>query len=185
MLLKSTDGGIKRLEIPSAEKLNYIFHYDGKDIIRNYSAGRSRAGSVATRLHVNGYLCVNVDGVRFMAHRIIWKMIHGDVPDVIDHINRVKHDNRIENLRSSDAERNRSNTGIMSNNTTGIIGVYWYDYKGTPRWRAACDDKHIGYFNNIASAASAYNKTVYERYGEESLVKINHNKNKKVYFYHQ
>lgn len=170
-------GNLKRIELPCAEELNYLFSYDGVNLIRNYSAGNKSKGCIATRKHASGYLCVNIRGVRFMAHRIIWKMLHGDVPYHLDHINRNRADNRICNIRESNGVDNRSNTDLMVSNTTGVIGVYWYDYYGKePSWRAACGDKHIGYFSNIATAAKAYNSYVTERYGDTAQVKVEHNK---------
>lgn len=167
---------MERLALPDLSILNEIFTYDGNNLLRKKSAGCRKAGSIATRPLTNtGYLCVTVDSVRYLAHRIIWFMCNGDQPAHIDHINRDKADNRIDNLRASSAVNNRSNTAVMNSNTTGLIGVYWYPYKGTPRWRAACGDKHLGYFATKESAARAYNDYVIKRYGEESRVKVEHN----------
>ncbi len=165
------------LPMPSIELINALFFYDGKDLVRSKSAGSSKKGSIATRdLHGTGYLCVTIDSIRYLAHRVIWFMHHGTEPRFIDHINRNKKDNRIANLRESTAVGNRSNTDVISSNTTGLIGVYWYPYKGAPKWRVACGDVHIGYFRNRVSAARAYNRHVLEVYGEEAEVKVQHNK---------
>ncbi|UCS82816.1 HNH endonuclease domain-containing protein [Yersinia phage vB_YenS_P400] len=174
--LKVSGGGVSRIDIPSAEELNYLFTYDGKDLIRNYPAGNRKAGMIATRSHSRGYLCVNVNGVRYLAHRIIWMMVFGSVPDYLDHKNRDKKDNQLSNIRASNGIDNRSNTDIMANNTTGLIGVYWYNYKGIPRWRAACNDKHLGYHLNVISAVKAYNAYASEKYGHHAIIKIEHNK---------
>lgn len=53
-----------------------------------------------------GYLrvCISTSGRRvlLMAHRIVWVSAHGPLPDghEVDHRNRVKDDNRIENLEA-------------------------------------------------------------------------------------
>lgn len=57
-----------------------------------------------------------------------------DKKGLIDHINRNPLDNRKENLRESNKSLNAHNTGIRSNNTSGITGVCWY--KNTKRWVA-------------------------------------------------
>lgn len=54
------------------------------------------AGAKETR----GYRQIRIDGILFMAHRLVWLMIRNEWPlDDIDHINRNRDDNRIENLR--------------------------------------------------------------------------------------
>lgn len=59
----------------------------------------------------------------YTAHRIIWKLMTGEEPVEIDHINGVRADNRIANLRSVSVSENRKNMRISSMNTSGISGV--------------------------------------------------------------
>lgn len=60
--------------------------------------------------NVTGYHHARIRGVRFRAHRIVWKLMRGFDPDVIDHLNHVRTDNRIENLRSGTAADNAKNS---------------------------------------------------------------------------
>lgn len=64
----------------------------------------------------DGYLKGRVDRVEVKAHRVVWACFHGKWPKFqIDHINRIKTDNRIENLRDvrpSENCRNRSATSV-------------------------------------------------------------------------
>ena len=48
-----------------------------------------------------GYVRFNLNSKMTFAHRVIWEMFNGAIPDnmYIDHINVIKDDNRIENLR--------------------------------------------------------------------------------------
>ena len=66
------------------------------------------AGSRVGHLNEHGYLMVKFKGKLCRQHRVIWEMHHGPIPDdlTIDHINGVKDDNRIENLRLLTHERN-------------------------------------------------------------------------------
>ncbi|WP_220386166.1 HNH endonuclease signature motif containing protein, partial [Klebsiella pneumoniae] len=64
------------------------------------SRGRVKSGSVCGYKRKDGYIRVKVDGALVMAHRIVWKMLHGDEPSFIDHINGDRSDNRPKNLRA-------------------------------------------------------------------------------------
>ena len=94
-----------------------------------------------------------------LAHRIIWKMLTGDEPESIDHINGDRTDNRERNLRSIPAADNARNRAINKNNTSGVLGVYWY--RPSRKWRAAIHDPvgyrqvHLGTFTSKAEAIAA------------------------------
>lgn len=169
---------IQRNKMPSVDRISELFNIssDGK-ITRKTAAGNRSAGSNAERaLHGSEYTCITIDGVRYLTHRVIWYFFNGSEPDYLDHINRDKRDNRLSNLRESSAVDNRSNTDLMSNNSTGFIGVYWYYYKGAPKWRVSCNDKHLGYFSSLINAVEAYNRYAEARYGSEAMVKVEHNR---------
>lgn len=73
----------------------------------------------------DGYLIVKVKGKQFKAHRIVWLLHYGKFPEKeIDHINRVRTDNRIENLRECTRTENIHNSYIPINKDTGVRGIY-------------------------------------------------------------
>jgi hypothetical protein len=75
----------------------------------------------------NGYLCVCVCGIQLYAHRLAWFLTHGSWPtQTIDHINRDKTDNRLQNLRDVSYADNNVNMGMRSHNTSGLEGVSWH-----------------------------------------------------------
>lgn len=53
-----------------------------------------------------GYLVFRLNYKQYYAHRYIWWMMTGEWPDVVDHINEVKDDNRWCNLRSVTRQKN-------------------------------------------------------------------------------
>ena len=84
-------------------------------------------------------------------------MHHGYMPDQVDHINRNKKDNRIENLRECTTHENMCNQGLRKNNKSGCKGVHFN--KGKQAWEASITHKgsrdHLGSFKNIKDAIHA------------------------------
>lgn len=67
------------------------------------------------------------------AHRIIWRMMTGEIAHDVDHINGVRSDNRWSNLRSVTRTENLRNRKLGPANTSGAHGVQ-YTYWGA--WQA-------------------------------------------------
>lgn len=73
----------------------------------------------------DGYLIIKVKGKQIKAHRLVWFLCNGYFPkQELDHINRVRNDNRIENLRLADRKLQHQNTDIKPNKDTGVVGIY-------------------------------------------------------------
>lgn len=93
------------------------------------NAGRPAFTAISTGYRYGAILDQNL-----LAHRVIWKMVHGVDPDHIDHINGNRSDNRLANLRNVDATANTRNSRIPNHNTSGHLGVS-FD-KGRCKWAA-------------------------------------------------
>lgn len=79
-----------------------------------------------------GYYLVQHKNQEYAEHRVIWAYFHGKWPDgVIDHIDRDRTNNRIENLRDVPNWLNLQNRDANKNSTTGVKGVFRYGAK----WR--------------------------------------------------
>lgn len=85
----------------------------------------TRAGQPAFTAMANGYYTGAIDGRNYRAHRVIWKLVTGEEPDNIDHIDGDRANNRWINLRSVDRHENCKNACLRSDNTSGVIGVHW------------------------------------------------------------
>lgn len=73
-----------------------------------------------------GYISVGIDYKTYMCHRLVWLWSYGYFPEYgIDHINRVKDDNRLCNLREISHQCNLRNANKQKNNKSGITGVCW------------------------------------------------------------
>lgn len=73
----------------------------------------------------DGYLIYKVKCHPIKMHRLVWLLCNGQLPNgEIDHINRVRDDNRIENLRIADRKIQVKNTTRTPNKDTGVVGIY-------------------------------------------------------------
>lgn len=116
------------------------------------------AGKPAFTINSAGYRAGTINGVRILAHRALWALVHGVWPNSdIDHINGVRSDNRLENLRLVSFAENHRNAAMKCNNTSGYNGVTFIAKTGKWRSRAKVDGKqtHIGVYNCITAAAVA------------------------------
>lgn len=115
------------------------------------------AGKIAGNL-ANGYWQICIDGKSYYAHRLAWLHVNGKFVKNIDHINGVKTDNRISNLRPCNKQQNALNSKISSANTSGSKGVRWH--KASKKWAASIringKSKHLGLFDKIEDASIAY-----------------------------
>ena len=137
-----------------------VFEYLNGGLFWSISPSRGvKSGDPAGYKHPYGYLHVRYKGKNYKVHRIVWEMHYGPIPEgmTVDHINHVRDDNRIENLRVVSMHENNKNASRRDDNTTGVTGVYWR--KDRNEWQAKIytDGKqvHIGYFVNFQSAVNA------------------------------
>lgn len=144
------------------ERFLQVFNYNEETGVLTWrvrTSNRIKLGSIAGCPSGNGYLKVRVDGVLYYAHRVIYTMQPGGVPDgkEIDHINGNGCDNRLTNLRLVDATGNRRNQKIRHNNRSGATGVCWHTAAG--KWTATIgvNGKHryLGLFEEFKHAVAA------------------------------
>ena len=152
----------------SADRLRELLHYDpstGIFVWRVNHGVSVKAGMQAGYLSDYGYIRIRVDGFRSSAHRLAWLYVYGRHPNgEIDHINRVRDDNRLCNLREVTRSQNQQNTLLQSNNTSGFKGVSWS--KKVNRWQAHIyikgSHKYLGYYDSAEDANAAYVKAASE-----------------------
>lgn len=141
-------------------RLKELFTYNSGNLIYINSRGGMLLGSVAGTKSNTGYFKIHIDGKLYLLHRIIFLYHYGFIPKYLDHINNIKEDNRIENLREATHSQNNANKSIMSTNKSGYKGVVWH--KASGKWAARiCIDyknKHLGLFDSKDAANEAYKK---------------------------
>jgi len=133
---------------------NELFDY--KDGLLFWKSKRNgiKPNKQAGWLSENGYWYIKVNKQIFRRHRIVFAMHHGFMPEFIDHINGIKNDDKIENLREATKTQNQYNTKLRKNNTSGVKGITWH--KRIEKWaiQITVNKKkhHIGYFDDIELA---------------------------------
>lgn len=138
-----------------------LFIYDelsGNLIRKKAVSQNTRAGDIVGSKNSDGYLHAKINRTLLKVHRIVWLFHKGSWPTgVIDHINRNKLDNRIENLRDATVELNNINKDLQKNNKTGIRNVSWRERDNV--FYATCRRKgkqnYLGAFKNAKDAEQA------------------------------
>lgn len=139
----------------SKEMLNELFEYRDGEIYYKVSRSRNKAGSKAGtyRPHDNAYQVI-INGKHYLTHRIVFMMHNGYLPQFVDHIDRNRSNNKIENLREATLEQNAQNAKIRKDATSGVKGVSWskVDKAWRVRVQANGQRKDFGGFKDLELA---------------------------------
>jgi hypothetical protein len=103
----------------------------------------------------NGYICIQIDRKLYRAPRLAFLYMEGYFPEYdVDHINRIRDDDRWINLRHVSRSCNVRNCDMLQNNTSGITGVCWNTRTG--KWIVQLtinnERKWLGSFNDLSEA---------------------------------
>ena len=137
----------------SPEEIANTFQYKNGTVYWKCNRGTNiKAGTIAGSKKGNkGYVKIGYKGKTYKAHRIVWCLCHGEWPPKhlqIDHINHVRDDNRIENLRIVTPQGNQENNfgkGFSK------VGKKW-----TARIVVNGKQKYLGRFDTPEKANAAY-----------------------------
>lgn len=114
-----------------------------------------------TSLTNHGYVQGSILNQKYSGHHVVWALHYGKWPKhQIDHINGIRHDNRIENLRDAPQSENVKNSRLASNNTSGMCGIRWEQAKG--KWfsygKSGGPIKNLGRYACLGMAIKARKK---------------------------
>lgn len=134
--------------------------YSGKEI-----------GSLRDDGYINCTITIEGKKVVILAHNLFYAIYHNDqnsLVEEVDHINGIKDDNRIVNLRLATNSQQNFNTGIRKDNKSGVKGVYWRnEYK---KWAAQIKANKktifLGYYENKEEAIKARKDAEIKYHGE-------------------
>jgi len=154
------------------QELKEFLHYDQDTGIFTWIKRAARCikiGDVAGTKHPDGYVCITLSGKRYLAHRLCWLYVYGEVPEnQIDHINCIRNDNRICNLRKATKAENSYNQKLRKNNTSGVKGATWS--KKDKKWHAQFNFNNkiifVGQFKNLQDAKHSIEQARLKYHGE-------------------
>jgi hypothetical protein len=161
--MRTTEKGL------TVDRLREVLSYNadtGALTWRITTRGKIQAGRPAGSSNGNGYTVIKIDGKRHMAHRLAWGLSYGEFPDrEVDHVNTVRDDNRLMNLRLATPSENRHNasghrdSALQMKGVTPSRGLYQAQIKigGRKVW--------LGRFLTQDAAHAAYRRATVENFG--------------------
>lgn len=143
----------------SQSELKEYLHYDPATGIFTWlkkSAKKTVLGNVAGTINGAGYLQISLQGKTYLAHRLAWFYTYGVWPKRLDHRDRIRTHNWMDNLREATQSQNAFHTKRNASNITGVRGV---NLEGN-RYRASIYYQgkkiNLGRHDTIEQARAAY-----------------------------
>lgn len=132
----------------------------GTFVWKHTMGGKAKRGQEAGALTENGYVVIGIDKKDYLAHRLMWLYVYGDMPLLnIDHIDRDRTNNVPTNLRIATEKQNAENRSLKSKNKSGHRGVFFREYLKSKPWHVSIMNNrktiHIGYFSTLEEAIEA------------------------------
>lgn len=138
------------------EKISEYLSYSpetGKFIWTKSPARTLKQGDEAGKKCSSRYAKIQFKGKCYLAHRVAWFMTYGQMPTMIDHINGDTFDNRIENLRHSNAFENGRNKLCHRNGK--LFGAHFLRGKYHGTFARKGKHFHVGVFDSEKEAHAA------------------------------
>lgn len=153
------------------ERVRYLFRYDGETgrLVRMVFE-KPGEKPVTEGVSPQGYYVRWVDKKCYLEHVLVYFWHTGSWVPEIDHWDRNKSNNRIENLRPCTRTLNNANQGIRCNNTSGYRGVSRKDSKWLAQISVNKVHYRIGIFSTPELAALAYNRAAVQHFGDFAYI---------------
>ena len=140
--------------------LHELFFYEketGHLIRKTTTSNTSKKGQIAGWMSDKGYVNIGIKDKTYPRCKLVWCYVKGNYPDnTIDHINRKRDDDRIENLRECTFEQNLQNKSFYKNNTTGYKGVIKRGKRFGAQITISGKCNFLGYFDTAEEAHKCY-----------------------------
>ena len=152
------------MEKLTQKELKRLLHYDPETGVFTWlkrPSNRVEIGQEAGYINRHlGYRIIGILGQVYFAHRLAFLYMKGKWPREIDHVNRVKSDNKWENLREVSRSENSINKDLQANNKSGHKGIHWNE--DCQKWHVSITRdgrvKYVGLFESLDEAVIARRK---------------------------
>jgi len=156
-----------RQQEPSQDEVQDAFFYRDGELFWKNKITRKPIGAKAGSAEKDGYIRIRFMGRKIYAHRLIWIFHRGACPPLIDHIDKNKRNNRIENLRSASKSQNALNSELSpSRSATGARGVHASGRKYVARIVIGGRRLNLGSYESIETARLAYKAALESQWPE-------------------
>lgn len=145
----------------SFDRANEVLNYDpatGEIRWRVSTGPRAKPGAIAGHLNAEGYWHIQIDGRKYLGHRLAWLLVKGVWPEHrLDHRDTNKTNNRWDNLRACEHVENMFNQSHRKSNRAGFKGV---SKRPNGKYQALIQARgvsyYLGVFDTPESAHEAY-----------------------------
>lgn len=150
-----------------ADTLRSLLDYDPNTGVFTWRVtrnGKAYKGDIAGAVNNLGYILIYIEGKSYRAHRLAWLYVYGKWPEqYLDHINCVRNDNRISNLRSATLGQNQANR----RKTKGVLpkGVKKSKKKFVAQICVDGKRRYIGIYPTAELAHAAYCEAAQKAFG--------------------
>jgi hypothetical protein len=152
-------------------ELKEVLHYNQDTGIFTWinPVRKTMLNVIAGTMSHERYVVIKINKKTYRAHRLAWLYVYGNFPSsILDHINGIKSDNKINNLRKATSQQNNFNRKNESINTSGHKGVHWETAREI--WKAVItiNNRHIylGRYKHKQEAINAYLTSAKKYHGE-------------------
>jgi len=145
----------------SQDLLHELFEYrDGLLFWKIKTRNGIASGKQAGTLNHHGYIHIRLNKKTYQAHRLIFLMHYGYLPEMLDHIDCNRSNNKIENLRPANNIQNQQNQKLSPRSKTGVKGVCFDKTKKQflAQFRVNRTICKVGHFVTLEEAANAVQK---------------------------
>jgi hypothetical protein len=124
------------------QEIKELFDYKDGELYWKVKPLRGEIGDLAGHVRKDKRKVVGLKSRYFYTYRLIYLMHFGELPNLIDHIDKNPLNNKIENLRKATKSQN-----ALNSNTKNVSWI-----KNRKKWKVQANKKHIGYFENLELA---------------------------------
>ena len=126
--------------------------------VKNIKTGRILRPAYDRSGYLRVVLCIQKYRKMLFVHRLVAQAFisNNENKPTIDHINKIRSDNRVINLRWATMGENCKNKNLYKKNKTGISGVWWNAKK--QKWQVYIRNNrrliHLGFFIDFDKAVA-------------------------------